>query len=182
MKALEVRYIDQRRLVQARPWNRRWKPPALSWDSKIPRSGELNSGDAHQKDLRLFGKANPTKVRVYVQSSPADVLHSISRVFLPGWVFRPLGWTSKPWKRGWAQSFRGGCGVTSSAAGEKQLDALQYNRPCGQPCGRFLLPHHYSTGNYREKEEDPQALGRKMALKKAVKTGRNSSLEPMNPL
>ena len=52
------------------------------------------------------------------------------------------------------------------------LDALQYLAS--------LVANHVE-GNYREKRKETlEALGKKMAAR-AVKTGRNSSLEPMNP-
>ena len=62
------------------------------------------------------------------------------------------------------------------------LDALQY---LGSLVANHVDGSYFritlDVGNYREKRKETlEALGRKMAAR-AVKTGRNSSLEPMNP-
>ena len=62
------------------------------------------------------------------------------------------------------------------------LDALQYlaSLVANHTDGAYFRLT-LDVGNYREKRKDTlEALGRKMAYR-AVKTGRNASLEPMNP-
>ncbi len=62
------------------------------------------------------------------------------------------------------------------------LDALQYLASLvANHSGGSYFRLTLDVGNYREKRKETlEALGRKMAYR-AVKTGRNSSLEPMNP-
>ncbi len=62
------------------------------------------------------------------------------------------------------------------------LDALQYLASLvANHTGGSYFRLTLDVGNYREKRKETlEALGRKMAFR-AVKTGRNSSLEPMNP-
>ena len=62
------------------------------------------------------------------------------------------------------------------------LDALQYlaSLVANHTEGAYFRLT-LDVGNYREKRKETlEALGRKMAAR-AVKTGRNASLEPMNP-
>ena len=62
------------------------------------------------------------------------------------------------------------------------LDALQYLASLvANPVDGTYYRITLDVGNYREKRKETlEALGKKMAAR-AVKTGRNSSLEPMNP-
>ena len=135
-----------------------------------------------KKTFGFFGKANPAKVRVYVQSSPADVAAQYLKGILAGMGLSAIEVDVKTVESGAELNLSGeDVGYVIGRRGET-LDALQYLTGL---VANHVENSYYritiNTGNYREKREKTlEALGRKMALK-AVKTGRNSSLEPMNP-
>ena len=131
--------------------------------------------------LGLLG-ATEAKVRVYVQ----ETQESRGRDFLEGLLERmdlpDIAIESKETDENISFDLAGeGLGLIIGHRGET-LDALQYlvslvaNR--GEPQFKRVI---VDTGNYREKREKTlTALARRIALS-AVKTRRNTTLEPMNP-
>lgn len=88
----------------------------------------------------------------------------------------------KPAESGASLTLNGGdIGFVIGHRGET-LDALQYLASLvANHSGGSYFRLTLDVGNYREKRRETlEALGRKMAYR-AVKSGRNSSLEPMNP-
>ncbi len=134
-----------------------------------------------KKTLGLFG-GNPAKVRVYVESSPAeaaiDYLKSILRAMGAGQVEI----THEENESGAVLTIDGdGLGFIIGRHGET-LDALQY---LSGLVANHVDNNYYritlNMGNYREKREKTlESLATKMAGK-ALKYGRNQKLEPMNP-
>ena len=134
-----------------------------------------------KKKFGIFG-GNPAKVRAYIEVSPAqsaaDYLDSILKAMGLNDITMEINETEE----GAVINLSGeGVGFVIGRRGET-LDALQYL------CG--LVANHVDntyfrvtidTGNYREKREKTlEILGRKLAFK-ALKTGKNVPLEPMNP-
>ncbi len=136
-----------------------------------------------KKTFGLFG-GSPAKVRAYIEEKDdpaqeaADYLVSVLREMgLPGATVE-------------IQKEEGGAALILSGEdigfiighrGET-LDALQYlaSLVANHVDGSYFRVT-LDVGNYREKRKETlEALGKKMAAR-AVKTGRNSSLEPMNP-
>ena len=135
-----------------------------------------------KKVLGIFG-GNPAKVRVFVKTTPAqaaaDYLDS---------VIKAMGLTDISMTVEEKEKNVININITGEDVGSvigrrgETLDALQY-----LTC---LVANHVensfcrvtiNTGDYREKREKTlEILGRKLAIK-AAKTGRKSSLEPMNP-
>lgn len=135
-----------------------------------------------KKTFGFFGKATPAKVRVYTQSSPADVAAQYLKDILNGMGLSSIEIEINPTENGAEFNLSGeDVGFVIGRRGET-LDALQYLTGL---VANHVENSYYritiNTGNYREKREKTlEALGRRMAIK-AVKTGRNSFLEPMNP-
>jgi len=143
-----------------------------------------------KKTLGLFG-GHPARVRAYieepdlVEEEPHDPIREATQ-YLQG-VLSAMGLPDvsinvKEEETGAAFTLNGeNLGFIIGHRGET-LDALQYLAS--------LVANHVEgsyfrltldVGNYREKRKETlEALGRKMAFR-AVKSGRNSSLEPMNP-
>ena len=136
-----------------------------------------------KKTFGLFG-GSPAKVRAYIEEKDdpaqeaADYLVSVLREMgLPGATVE-------------IQKEEGGAALVLSGEdigfiighrGET-LDALQYlaSLVANHVDGSYFRVT-LDVGNYREKRRETlESLGKKMAAR-AVKTGRNSSLEPMNP-
>ncbi len=135
-----------------------------------------------KKILGIFG-GHPAKVRVYVKTTPAqaaaDYLDSI---------IKAMGLTDIQMNVEEKEKNVINIDITGEDVGSvigrrgETLDALQYltclvaNHVENSYC-RVTI----NTGDYREKREKTlEILGRKLAIK-AAKTGRKSSLEPMNP-
>lgn len=135
-----------------------------------------------KKFLGIFG-GHPAKVRVFVKTTPAqaaaDYLQSIIKAMGLSDIQMSVEETEKNV-------------ITIDISGEdvgsvigrrgETLDALQYltclvaNHVENSYC-RVTI----NTGDYREKRKNTlEILGRKLAIK-AAKTGKKSSLEPMNP-
>lgn len=134
-----------------------------------------------RKTLGLFG-GNPAKVRVYIEDDPAqkaaDYLKKVIRLMGLSKVEIDI----KKDESGAMLNLTGNdIGFVIGHRGET-LDALQYLSGLvanhgGGPYYRITL----DIGNYREKRKQTlETLGIRLA-RKAVKTGRNSALEPMNP-
>ena len=136
-----------------------------------------------KKTFGLFG-GSPAKVRAYIEEKDdpaqeaADYLVSVLREMgLPGATVE-------------IQKEEGGAALVLSGEdigfiighrGET-LDALQYlaSLVANHVDGSYFRVT-LDVGNYREKRRETlESLGKKMVAR-AVKTGRNSSLEPMNP-
>ena len=135
-----------------------------------------------KKVLGLFG-GRPAKVRVFVKTTPAqaaaDYLDSI---------IKAMGLTDITMEVEEKEKNVINIDISGEDVGSvigrrgETLDALQYltclvaNHVENSYC-RVTI----NTGDYREKREKTlEILGRKLAIK-AAKTGRKSSLEPMNP-
>ena len=141
-----------------------------------------------KKTFGLFGGA-PAKVRAYIEEpdpveerDPAQEAAGYLKSVLKEMGLPEAGVEIRREEAGAALTLSGeDIGFIIGHRGET-LDALQYLAS--------LVANHVEgsyfritldVGNYREKRKETlEALGKKMAAR-AVKTGRNSSLEPMNP-
>lgn len=136
-----------------------------------------------KKAFGLFG-GKPAKVRAYIEENedPAETAAEYLKT-----VLREMGLTNVTIditreEAGAALNLGGeGIGFIIGHRGET-LDSLQY---LASLVANHVDNSYYritlDVGNYREKRKETlEALGKRMALR-AVKTGRNSSLEPMNP-
>lgn len=141
-----------------------------------------------KKTLGLFG-GNPAKVRAFIEEPEPEKEHDpigeateYLRNVLAAMGLPEVEIHVKDEETGTAITLSGDdLGFIIGHRGET-LDALQYLAS--------LVANHVEgayfrltldVGNYREKRKETlEALGRKMAFR-AVKSGRNSSLEPMNP-
>ena len=141
-----------------------------------------------KKTFGLFGGA-PAKVRAYIEEpdpveerDPAQEAAGYLKSVLKEMGLPEAGVEIRREEAGAALTLFGeDIGFIIGHRGET-LDALQYLAS--------LVANHVEgsyfritldVGNYREKRKETlEALGKKMAAR-AVKTGRNSSLEPMNP-
>lgn len=134
-----------------------------------------------RKTFGLFG-GNPAKVRAFIKSSPADAAAAYLKRILENMGLTSVAFDIQEEESGAMISLTGDdIGFIIGHRGET-LDALQYL--AGLVANHIDNTYYRITldiGNYREKRKDTlEVLGRKMAAK-AVKTGRNCSLEPMNP-
>lgn len=134
-----------------------------------------------KKKFGLFG-GNPAKVRAYIEVSPAQSAADYLDSILKAMGLHDITMEINETEEGAVINLSGEeVGFVIGRRGET-LDALQYL------CG--LVANHVEntyfrvtidTGNYREKREKTlEILGRKLAFK-ALKTGKNVPLEPMNP-
>jgi len=135
-----------------------------------------------KKVLGLFG-GNPAKVRVYIKATPAQAAYDYLSDIIKAMGLTDIEMTVEEKEKNVITIDITGEDVGSviGRRGET-LDALQYlaclvaNHVENSYC-RVTI----NTGDYREKREKTlEILGRKLAIK-AAKTGRKSSLEPMNP-
>nr|WP_319489589.1 RNA-binding cell elongation regulator Jag/EloR [uncultured Caproiciproducens sp.] len=134
-----------------------------------------------KKTFGLFG-GSPAKVRVFIKSNPAEAAAAYLKVILNHMGLLSVDISIKEEENGAQLSLSGeDIGFIIGHRGET-LDALQYLT--GLVANHIDNSYYRITidiGNYREKRKDTlEILGKKIAAK-AVKTGRNSSLEPMNP-
>lgn len=134
-----------------------------------------------RKTFGLFG-GNPAKVRAYVKNSPADAAAEYLKSILNNMGLSHVLFEVKEEESGAMISLSGDdVGFIIGHRGET-LDALQYL--AGLVANHTENTYYRITldiGNYREKRKDTlDVLGKKIAAK-AVKIGRNCSLEPMNP-
>lgn len=136
---------------------------------------------AEKKKFGLFGGA-PAKVKVTLNATPGEKAHDFLRSVLDNMKLEGVTIDTNEIEGGMSFDLEGDdVGFVIGRRGET-LDALQYLTS--------LVANHndddyfkitIDTGNYREKRENTlEILGRKLAFK-AVKTGRKTSLEPMNP-
>jgi len=134
-----------------------------------------------KKTFGLFG-GSPAKVRVFIKSSPADAAAKYLKTILNHMGLLTVDITVTEEENGAMLSLSGeDIGFIIGHRGET-LDALQYLT--GLVANHIENTYFRITldiGNYREKRKDTlDILGKKIATK-ALKTGRNSTLEPMNP-
>ena len=134
-----------------------------------------------KKTLGIFG-GNPAKVRVFVKESPAQAAADYLLNILEQMGNENVTVTIQEEEGGAMLCVSGGdMGYMIGHRGET-LDALQYLS--GLIANQLEDSYYRITidiGNYREKRRETlTVLGTKMA-NKAVKTGRNYALEPMNP-
>lgn len=135
-----------------------------------------------KKKFGLFGGA-PAKVKITLKESPADTAENYLRDILDAMKLSSVE----------IEKTEGEGSVDFNLSGEEvgyvigrrgeTLDALQYltSLVANNHKDDSYIKVTVDTGNYREKRENTlEILGRKLALK-AVKTGRRTSLEPMNP-
>ena len=134
-----------------------------------------------KKTFGLFG-GSPAKVRAFIKSSPAETAAAYLKKIVSGMGLRDIEVEIQEEENGALLSLSGeDIGFIIGHRGET-LDALQYLT--GLVANHVDNTYYRITldlGHYREKRKEPlEILGRKMAAK-ALKTGRNCSLEPMNP-
>ncbi|TQI67617.1 RNA-binding cell elongation regulator Jag/EloR [Clostridium sp. KNHs216] len=134
-----------------------------------------------KKTFGLFG-GNPAKVRVFIKNDPAEAAAKYLKGILDKMGLSAVDIQIKEEENGAQLSLSGDdIGFIIGHRGET-LDALQYLT--GLVANHIDNSYYRITidiGNYREKRRETlEILGKKIAAK-AIKTGRNSSLEPMNP-
>ena len=134
-----------------------------------------------KKGFLGFG-ASPAKVRVYIEYTKSGRAVEYLQDVLGAMGFNNVNIDVKEEENGAVLTLDGeGLGVIIGRRGET-LDALQYL--AGLVANKIEGDYYRITldsGNYREKREKTlEALAKKLALN-AVKTGKSSTLEPMNP-
>lgn len=134
-----------------------------------------------KKTFGLFG-GSPAKVRAFIKTSPAQAALAYLKELLGYMGVSNAEFSVEEEEAGAVITITGDdIGFIIGHRGET-LDALQYltglvSNHVENSYYRITL----DTGNYREKRRDTlDILGKKMAAK-AVRTGRNVFLEPMNP-
>lgn len=134
-----------------------------------------------KKVLGLFG-GHPAKVRVFIKQSAAQAAEDFIRNIIEKMELKDISLSTTEEDNIITIDIEGeDVGFIIGRRGET-MDALQYlacltaNR-VDASYKRVVI----NTGDYREKREKTlESLGRRLAIK-AAKTGRKSSLEPMNP-
>ena len=135
---------------------------------------------AVKKTLGIFG-GSPAKVRAYVLS-PAEVASDYLKVILTGMGLQGITIEIKEEEAGAELTLSGDdIGFIIGHRGET-LDSLQY---LASLVANHKEEKYYritlDVGSFREKRKETlENLGKKMAVR-SVRTGRNNSLEPMNP-
>ncbi len=134
-----------------------------------------------KKKFGLFG-GNPAKVRAFIRETPADIAADYLISILNEMGLKDVKVDIHEEEAGAELVLNGeDIGFIIGHRGET-LDALQY---LASLVANHVEESYYritlDVGNYREKRKETlESLGKKMAAR-AVKTGRNASLEPMNP-
>ena len=138
---------------------------------------------AEKKVLGLFGgKQAQVKISVNVNENPADVAEEFLKNVINAMKLEGISVESEKTETGATFNIEGDdVGYVIGRRGET-LDALQYlTSLVANHVDNSYFKITVNTGNYREKREKTlEILGRKLAFK-AVKTGKKTSLEPMNP-
>lgn len=134
-----------------------------------------------KKTFGIFG-GSPAKVRAFMKASPAQAAAEYLKKILANMGLLNVDVTITEEENGALLSLSGDdIGFIIGHRGET-LDALQYLT--GLVANHVDDSYYRITldiGNYREKRKETlEVLGKKIAFK-AVKSGRNCSLEPMNP-
>lgn len=136
---------------------------------------------AEKKKFGLFG-GQPAKVRVTLKETPAEKAEQFLRDVLDNMKLESVMIEKKEIEGGIEFNLSGeDVGFVIGRRGET-LDSLQYlTSLVANHSDNSYFKVTIDTGNYREKREKTlEILGRKLAFK-AVKTGRKTNLEPMNP-
>ncbi len=136
---------------------------------------------AEKKKFGLFG-GSPAKVKITMSESANDTAEQFLKNVLEKMGLSEITVEKTEEEGGVKFNLSGeGVGFVIGRRGET-LDSLQYLTSLVANHGKDeYLKVTIDTGNYREKREKTlEILGRKLAFK-AVKTGRKSNLEPMNP-
>lgn len=136
---------------------------------------------AEKKKFGLFG-GQPAKVRVTLKETPAEKAEQFLRDVLNNMKLESVMIEKKEIEGGIEFNLSGeDVGFVIGRRGET-LDALQYlTSLVANHADNSYFKVTVNTGDYREKREKTlEILGRKLAFK-AIKTGRKTSLEPMNP-
>lgn len=134
-----------------------------------------------KKTFGFFG-GNPAKVRVYLEDNPAQVAADYLKRVLKNMGLEDVRIEIKEEESGAMLCLDGDdIGYVIGHRGET-LDALQYLAGLvANHAGDTYYRINLDIGNYRDKRKQTlENLGRKMA-EKSLRTGRNVSLEPMNP-
>lgn len=134
-----------------------------------------------KKTFGLFG-GNPARVRVFVEDDPAQMAADYLKKVLANMGLPGVRVEIRKDENGAMLSLTGEeIGYVIGHRGET-LDALQYLAGLvANHTGSTYYRINLDIGNYREKRRQTlETLGRKMA-EKSLRTGRNTSLEPMNP-
>lgn len=134
-----------------------------------------------KKTFGLFG-GSPAKVRVYVEDNPAQIAADYLKKVIACMGLSRVQVTVKEEENGALLSLEGDdIGYVIGHRGET-LDALQYLAGLvANHGGNAYFRVTLDIGNYRDKRKQTlEALGKKMA-EKSLRTGKNTSLEPMNP-
>lgn len=134
-----------------------------------------------EKKFGIFG-GSPAEVRAYITVTPSSAAAEYVKNILACMGLDDISLEVKEEENTAEINLSGDdVGFVIGRRGET-LDALQY---LAGLVANHVDNQYYritiNTGNYREKREETLSkLGRKLALK-AIKTGKNVSLEPMNP-
>lgn len=139
------------------------------------------SREPKRKKFGLFG-GQPAKVRVTLKETPAEKAEQFLRDVLNNMKLESVVIEKKEIEGGIEFNLSGeDVGFVIGRRGET-LDSLQYlTSLVANHSDNSYFKVTIDTGNYREKREKTlEILGRKLAFK-AVKTGRKTNLEPMNP-
>lgn len=134
-----------------------------------------------KKTFGLFG-GSPAKVRVYIEDNPAQVAAEYLKTVIACMGLSRVQVSVKEEENGALLSLEGDdIGYVIGHRGET-LDALQYLAGLvANHGGNAYYRVTLDIGNYRDKRKQTlEALGKKMA-EKSLRTGKNTSLEPMNP-
>lgn len=134
-----------------------------------------------KKVLGLFG-GKPAKVKITIKATPADTAEEFLRDVIAAMDLTNLNIEVEKTEDSATFNIEGeDVGFIIGHRGET-LDALQYlTSLVANHVDNSYFKITVNTGNYREKREKTlEILGRKLAYK-AVKTGKKTSLEPMNP-
>lgn len=136
---------------------------------------------AEKKKFGLFG-GSPAKVKISIKSTPAEAAEEFLKNVLSKMKLDSVEVEKTEIEGGVEFNLTGDeVGYVIGRRGET-LDALQYlTSLVANHTDNSYFKVKIDTGNYREKREKTlEILGRKLAFK-AVKTGRKTNLEPMNP-
>lgn len=137
--------------------------------------------EPEKKKFGIFG-GNPAKVRVFITVTPAQKAVEYLKSILDCMGLNDVEFEVTEDEKTAEINLKGeDVGFIIGRRGET-LDALQYlSGLVANHVDNSYFRITINTGNYREKREVTlENLGRKLAYK-AVKTGKNVNLEPMNP-
>ena len=134
-----------------------------------------------KKKFGLFG-GRPAKVRVFIKDTPDERAEKFLRDVLDKMTLQSVEIEKSTDENAVEFNLSGEEVDFMIGRRGETLDALQYLTSLVANHGEDpYIKVTVNTGNYREKREKTlEILGRKLAFK-AIKTGKKTSLEPMNP-